>query len=219
MAAFAPALTSNLPDIEVSNGEAGPFVAWQLTTDGRAEISLATEGPPWAQLTFQFAHEFCHLLCNHRKDSAPFRWIEESFCEAASLYALRQLGLQSLLKGTALPFITFRSERLYEPEHNLPPATSFSSWAANARSWIQGFDWLDGSDGTRIRAALVIVATQLFDRLAADEGAAWACVRYLNIWDRTPKTAGEYLQAWRNAAPEEMWGHIDHFRAVLAPLL
>jgi len=219
MAAFAPALSSKLPDINVSNGDEGPFVAWQLTIEGRAKISLSTEGPPWDQLTFQFAHEFCHLLCNHRRDSAPFRWIEESLCEAASLYALQQLGLQSLPEGTALPFVTFRSERLNEPEHHLPPGTTFSSWAAEARSWIQGFDWLDGSDGTRIRAALVIVATQLLDRLGADEGAAWACVRYLNIWDRTPMTAGEYLQAWRDAAPAEMWGHIDHFRAALAPLL
>ena len=38
MAAFASALTSKLPDINVRNGDGGPFVAWHLTADERARF-------------------------------------------------------------------------------------------------------------------------------------------------------------------------------------
>ncbi len=41
-------------------------------------------------MTYQFAHELCHILCGYDQDPHPNRWFEESLCEAASLFVLRR---------------------------------------------------------------------------------------------------------------------------------
>lgn len=55
-----------------------------------AVVWLGTHGRVWAQVAFQFAHEFCHVIADPK--TMPwdrFLWIEEAICEAASLFALR----------------------------------------------------------------------------------------------------------------------------------
>jgi hypothetical protein len=57
-------------------------------------ILVSANDHRWSQLAYQFAHEYCHvfsahyrvLLCNR------FRWLEESLCETASLYAMLRMG-------------------------------------------------------------------------------------------------------------------------------
>jgi hypothetical protein len=63
-------------------------------------IGLNTKSTYWAQYAFQFAHEFCHALMDHANDWRRLwrsgdhanQWLEESFCEVASLFALRAMG-------------------------------------------------------------------------------------------------------------------------------
>ncbi len=69
-----------------------------------------------------------------------------------------------------------------------------------------------------MRGALVIVAKRLLPVFLTDS-RAWEAVRYLNRWSEPPKTSHEYLAAWEQAAPAELRGYVNQFRAVLSPLL
>ena len=49
----------------------------------------------WCQFIFQFSHELMHyaIYCHNPNDDCSAFWIEESVCEAMSLYVLHQMSL------------------------------------------------------------------------------------------------------------------------------
>ena len=61
---------------------------------GEPQIMLSIDdGWGWAQIAYQFSHEFTHILINHDQPGAgPNHWINEAFCEAASYQALKQMA-------------------------------------------------------------------------------------------------------------------------------
>ncbi|MBO5953450.1 MAG: hypothetical protein J6Q53_04950 [Oscillospiraceae bacterium] len=54
-------------------------------------IVLHTKPSRWAQCAYQFAHELCHYAIPGDVPSS-LRWFEESICQTASLYFLKQIG-------------------------------------------------------------------------------------------------------------------------------
>jgi len=51
-------------------------------------VFLSAKGRQWAQYTYQFAHELCHLTIPN-KVAANIRWFEEAICDLASHYFLK----------------------------------------------------------------------------------------------------------------------------------
>src|SRR5438270_12435039 len=76
--------------IVVHHRDDHPQTAWERTPDGKIIVGLAARDRQCAQLAFQFAHEFCHVLATQsnewqrtwRADGKPNLWLEESFAEA-----------------------------------------------------------------------------------------------------------------------------------------
>ena len=56
-------------------------------------VQLTAKGKLWAQFSYQFSHEFCHVLLNHEglKDN-PNNWFHEAICELASVFTLRRMA-------------------------------------------------------------------------------------------------------------------------------
>ena len=52
----------------------------------------------WAQIVFQFSHEYCHYLINSPLPSLRDEWFEEVICECCSRFALYQLSNDPLAK-------------------------------------------------------------------------------------------------------------------------
>lgn len=96
-------------------------------------ILLNTSRSAWSQIAFQFAHELCHYAIPNKVDS-NLRWFEESICEVASLYFLRQIGYYWL--DTKVPFTT---------SDGAPYAASFLGYAKDRQSNIVPFDLRDAS--------------------------------------------------------------------------
>jgi hypothetical protein len=76
-----------------------PYVNRERQSDGTFEVNLCIQQTRlWCQNVFQFAHEFCHVLCvppfGAERSSLSIRykhanqWFEEAICHAASLHAL-----------------------------------------------------------------------------------------------------------------------------------
>lgn len=54
-------------------------------------IGLMARGRSWSQYAYQFAHELCHLTIPNEV-AQPFRWLEESICELASIFFMLEMA-------------------------------------------------------------------------------------------------------------------------------
>ena len=58
------------------------------------KIGLTVTGTYWSQFSYQFAHEFCHIMQNHDEitKNNPNDWFQEAICELATLWVIRRMG-------------------------------------------------------------------------------------------------------------------------------
>lgn len=72
--------------------QGGPIVLYQRAAKGELQVRLSTGQTYWSQYAYQFSHEFCHILCNYDNDPQRNKWFEESLCELASIFSMRQMA-------------------------------------------------------------------------------------------------------------------------------
>jgi hypothetical protein len=182
----------------------GPMtVQDQGLPDGEEVVWLNTHGTHWAQLAYQFAHEFCHVIADPK--TMPwddFLWIEESICETASLYALRCMAKTWAVEPPypnwreyAAKLEEYATERMARPEHCLPEGVQFAAWLADRLPLL-------ASDAGR-RADNTIIAKQLLPVFEA-EPAGWRAVRFLHSWERQAgATLASFFAGWALACPPD----------------
>jgi len=56
----------------------GPIVLFRRGKNDEIFVRLDTGGYLWAQYSYQFAHEFCHILCRYDQDKTGNKWFEET---------------------------------------------------------------------------------------------------------------------------------------------
>ena len=104
-----------LNPIILKNDKHGPKVLYQRGENNEYIIFLNISGNYWAQLAYQFSHEFCHILSNYEKDNDKNQWFEESLCEAISLHTIVKMSAQW--------------------EHS-PPHPSWKSYAPSLKEYV-----------------------------------------------------------------------------------
>jgi hypothetical protein len=198
-----------LPPIEVSP-RGGPIVLFGRGKDGQIRVRLNTGERLWAQMAYQFAHEFCHILCEFDDKHAPTKWFEESLCETASLFALRRMA-ETWQKDPPYPnwrsyaphLAEYAAERLKKAK---PPAgKTFPQW------------YRDNAEALRANATdrdrNTVVAGALLPLLEADP-QAWQSVSYLNKETFPgPYTFQDHLKAWRRLCPEKQKAFVSKVAA------
>ncbi len=195
------------PGFRIYHARDWPITDFDHTADGRISIGLACEGTRWAQMGFQFAHEFCHALAGHSNDwrrlvraSGVNMWLEESLCETASLFALRAMAVSWQTappypnwKGYAPHLTEYARDRLEDPLHRLPAGKDFRSWFREEEASMRA--------NAVLRDKNSIVAQQLLPLFeAAPEG--WESVATLRLGDHQPdKPLERHFTQWRENAP------------------
>ena len=188
--------------VRVVAGDAPPRALSSLNSAGEFVVEVNVLGPHWAQLAYQFTHEYCHVLANSttfRPDR--FSWFEEALCETASLFALRRMALSW---STAAPFpywrdyaphlLTYAAERITDPTHNLQAEATVKNWLPGALPLLE-------RDLGR-RAEQAIVANELL-RVFESSPRAWRAIRSLHDAPRPAQASlEEYLSGWYALAPE-----------------
>ncbi len=188
---------------------------------GRIRIGLASEETRWAQMAFQFGHEFCHALAQHsaaaKRSWHPPRhanlWFEECVCETSSLFVLQKLAIAWRAEP---PFPQWRTysgaladyatERLARPDHQLSPDQSFHDWFGKNEPSLR--------ENPALRARNVIVARQLLPLFEA-EPAGWESICYLNLGLRKQgKLLAQHLNEWQSAAPPKLRPFVGRVMAV-----
>lgn len=175
---------------------------------GRIRIGLASQDTRWAQMSFQFGHEFIHTLAQHsaaarrawRTPRHANLWFEECLCETASLFILRRLAARWAAeppyphwRNYAPELAKYAAERLARAEHQLPDGQSFAEWFRAHEAGLR--------TNPVERAKNVIVARQMLPLLEADP-ATWAAACYLNLGRRDrDKPRAQYFAEWQAASP------------------
>lgn len=190
------------------NAKLEPFVIMRnrstpmvhFTRNVRKEIvmDLNVEGRRWSQFAYQFAHEFCHLLAGFDDDYDGNLWFEESLCEAASLYALRQMASQWRTNPPDPNWQNY-ANHLDDYANDVVKSREKIQPGALAQFYSKHTSTLRTSPGRRsLNGAISLVLLPYFQAVPQ----RWEAISWLNS---TPSPEGEsfaaYLDKWLHACP------------------
>lgn len=186
-----------------------PQTAWERTPDGRIVVGIEADGRRCAQFAFQFAHEFGHVLATQANDwqrtwrssAKPHLWLEESFCEAASLFALRAMS-RSWQRSAP-----FRAWRAYAPEFAAYADERMKTAApvadAGFAAWLRKNEPAMRRNGTQ-RDKNTAVALRLLPLLES-EPRGWEALTFVNLGARDKgQTLAAFLAEWRQNCPAHL---------------
>ncbi len=192
--------------IFIQRGKEGPIVHFKRNGLKEVVMMLDTQDLYWCQYVYQFAHEFCHILCGFDDDWKGNLWFEESLCETASLFVLRRLAETWAKKA---PYENWRSYASNFAEYAQDVIDSRVNLPDND---IEGFyrrhqAELEANPTDRElngRFSLFLL------RQIETAPSLWESVTWLNS---APAQKGEtlatYLLKWHNAAPARCRGFIE----------
>jgi len=186
----------------------GPIVLFKRGPKSEYIVRLDTGGTYWSQYSFQFAHEFTHILCGYREGDASNLWFEESLCELGSLYALRQMAETW---KTQPPYDHWKSyaPRLADYAADRIKAAALPEKATLAQWYVEHAAALKKDATQRERNS--VVAGALLD-LFEKTPQSWEAIAYVNAKKgKTERSFEQYLADWHAAAPH---GHRAFIRDV-----
>ena len=194
----------HIPPIVLKNGEKGPIVLFREGERGVYTVFTDIKGKYWAQLAYQFSHEMCHILSNYETTKGDAnQWFEESLCEAASMYAIKQM---SISWKTNPPYPTWKSYSvqlndyfrniLVEKHRYLQPGDTIASWYKREKSVLR--------KSSGIRKKNEVIGTKIYF-FFKEKPERWRAMHYLNLW--SPKgeiTLRQYLMLWEMNLPDDL---------------
>lgn len=192
--------------IDVVPGTNGPLVLYERNADGAYVVQLSARNGRWYQFVYQFSHELCHIYSNFDNKDSPDaargnQWFEESICEAAALFTLRQLSAQWALhppaeewREHAADLQAYAEYFLHEPHRRLPATKSFATWFRANQPDLHANPYF--RDKNELVSNLLL---PLFEQNPDD----WGAIGFLNHRrDLGDKSFPEFLEAWYTACPE-----------------
>lgn len=192
----------------IRNSNDGPVTLYTKGPNGEFIILLNVKGRHWAQLSYQFSHEMCHLLSNY--DLAPRnishqQWFEESLCEAFSLATLDRMATQWAKNPPyanwvdfAPKFIEYKVDQLNQAHRQLPKNQSFQQWYKLNQVSLERDPYTDS------RHLNELIAVQLLP-LFESQPLNWLAMNYLNLGDDSKeKSLAKYLLDWQKNAPPDL---------------
>lgn len=187
-----------LAPIHISRSQSGPISIFERGLGYEYRVKLDTQDRAWAQCAYQFAHEFCHILCNYRNATNRQLWFEESLCECASLFALRRMGETwktkapySNWKSYSVALQKYAADRIKKYDDNSEPLIDF--YRKNRAKF-------EASGNNRELNGYV--ACKLLPKFEKNP-SAWQALRYINLGPKDEnETFEKYLKGWHDRVPK-----------------
>lgn len=200
--------------IAVSKGKHGPISLFKRGEQGDYQVRLDTGKTFWAQYSYQFAHEICHVLCRYEDDYRGNLWFEETLAELASLYCLREMAT---VWRKNPPYSNWKSFAPSLRDYTDTVQRERDDYLEIARTGLQLYyrkhaEHLtkNGTDREK-NGAIAIVLLALFER----QPEQWNAIRWVNS---TPSPEGEtfahYLTKWRDAVPAKHTTFVEEIAAL-----
>ncbi len=186
----------------VTRGREGPILLFKRNDQKEIVLKLDTGKTFWSQYGYQFSHEFCHMLCGFREGDASNKWFEETLCETASLFTLREMArtwkeqppykhwsdYRDHLREYADNVIRNRKELAAIHRQGLP--TFYRQHEAALRK---------KPTERELNGAMAVVLLHFFE----EDPQRWEAIRWLNAELPPPdEPFSDYLARWQAAVPE-----------------
>ena len=162
--------------------------------DGPIRMLLTARGRRWANFSYQFSHELCHVLSGYEDlEGNPNNWFHEAICELASLSTLRRMSEAWRTDAPyphwadyarALADYADETDRDYREKTELLPGETLSSWLASHEDELRAC--------RELRAKNAIVARELLP-LFESEPSGWNAVRR---FPHASSSLEDYLNEW-----------------------
>jgi hypothetical protein len=219
---YCPETRWEVPGFFIFRSEKSPITYFDHRLDDRIAIGLDTQDMLWSQFAYQFSHEFCHALAGHANDwrktwiraDKANHWLEESLCETASLFALREMAKTW---RAAPPFPNWRD---YAKSLNEYAENRLNQVAARKGAGFEFQKWFAENESSMrsnptIREKNDIVAGELLPLFESTPGG-WESVTFYNLGEnRNPsKSLRQHFADWRTAAPALQHDFIDRMASV-----
>ena len=210
----SPNHPSRNSEIRVWIGNDGPVVAFGGNPHAGFDIHLSTNENLWCQITYQFAHELCHVLAQYQPHQHVNQWFEEVLCETASIYCLDRIALACANGNPPHPWLN-----TFQPG-GAPYFVAVRDYVANlmndpARQLMGAIpEWVQKHEPElRINPYLrdrTNIASNFLVTRVLQTPPILATIESLNV---SPCPAGqdslpEYFQRWKNSTPEPSRAHV-----------
>lgn len=197
---FTPHIQRGISEpLLVENDGTGPITLFRRGENNEHIIRLDTKNRAWAQLAFQFSHELCHVMCNYRDVKNAQLWFEETICEVASLFALRQMAKAweqnppySNWKSYSTALQDYADQRIQRQD---VASQSLEKLYTDNSGKLQ-------SSGTNrdINNQVAIKLLPIFE----ERPSAWEAIRFLNLGPaKENENFDSYLRGWHARVPEQ----------------
>lgn len=192
------------PALFIAHHSQGPITLFQRTPRNEIAIQLSAKNRYYAQIIYQFAHEFAHVRAQTQPLKHENKWLEEVFCEVASLYVLRELSTQwqkkapnPALKNYHQKLATYAT-KVMKTRSTLNPqssATFYQKHRSNLRK---------SSTNRSINGAFAVLILPLLEA----QPEHWQTLHYF------PHKKGlsliQHFEAWRKASPKKHHHFLTH---------
>jgi hypothetical protein len=197
--------TELLDPIEIYKSE-GPITLFDRLNRGEYQVGIAIDGRFWSQCAYQFSHEFCHILSRYDTNQ-KYQWFQETICEVASLYTLRQMA-ESWKNSPPFPNWKSYAPSLGEYAQNRMDAAKLPEGESLSDFMVEHLHELNENGG--LREANTTIATELLSLFEADP-TNWRAVAYLNVHrDEDEPTFAHFLAGWRKRVPPDRKEFVEH---------
>ena len=155
------------------------------------KIGLTVNGTFWDQMSYQFGHEFCHLMHNHdaMKNSRNY-WFNEAICELAAVWVLFEMG-ETWEDRAPYPNWTGYRQNLTNYAQNLIDITQYTGTGAQ---WLETWeDAMRSKEPDAFNYPRVSQLSYKFLDIFQDNPEAWNAVRQM------PASSSEmdtYMKEW-----------------------
>ena len=186
------ALADTIVVVPAPSSDWRPRTHYRPSACGPYFVQLTPCDRDWAKLTYQFSHEFCHVLSGYENlREGPNNWFHEAICELASVFTLRRMTKNWLVnppysnwKSYSGTLAEYTKRLLSCEERQLPSGVTLREWLSREEEELR-------RDPHR-RNENAIVAYSLLP-LFESEPWGWNSIRQL---PDSPALLGDYLLEW-----------------------
>lgn len=189
-----------LNPIILKNKKEGPKTLYEKGNNNEYIVFVDIKSRKWAQLSYQFSHELCHILSNYNNDDIKNQWLEESLCEAISLHTLEKMSIQwqhtppyPNWKSYSSHIKKYLNNMLQEKHRG--KSDNLSKWFSSNKKSLESNPYLRNKNE--------VVGTAIY-RLIKTGNFKVSTIQYLNLGlSKKDKNISTKLNDWYKNSPKE----------------
>lgn len=197
-----------LAKIQIRRGLDAPQLIFARGPQGENLVEINSGSNLWAQIAYQFAHEFCHMLLASPR--AEVHWFGEVLGEASSMFCLRGMSKDWSAQPPYpnwkdyAPSLEDYANTLLEEARTVRGSSSFPDFITANQKSLENYD----------REKMKPLAAAVFP-VFEENPSAWECALYGDWGVRPGETLEPFLRRWQAACPAKLQPFVAQIASAL----